>query len=73
MEPANQRDVVEAWKEVHQELTQSLAVTLTKDAINAEKAKRRYIVMGNLLPTSTWGAKVAPKKVQSEDGVAPCY
>jgi len=80
--PANPREDIEAWKEVHRQLT--LAVALTKDAINAEKAKRRYLLEeiylnvgtdGKLLPTSKWGAKVAPKKtkkkVQSDEGVAP--
>eukprot|EP01083_Nonionella_stella_P054278 143334_1 len=54
-------DDLEAWKEAHRHLT--LAVIMTKDAIAAEKAKRRYLLEeiytnvttdGTLAPTSKW-------------------
>jgi len=50
-------DDIEAWKEVHQHLT--IAITLTKDSIHEEKAKRRLLLeelYNHLKPdgTSKW-------------------
>jgi len=61
-------DDLEAWKEAHRHLT--LAVVMTKDAIVAEKAKRRYLleeiytnvtIEGTLAPTSKWALSSAAK------------
>jgi len=59
-------DNIDAWKEVKSQLI--LAITLTRDSINAEKAKRRFLLeelytnltpQGTLAASSQWTRKVA--------------
>ena len=60
-------DNIEAWREAHSHLM--LAIAMTKDSINIEKAKRRLLLeelYNNLTPdgTSRW-VKNATKKSSS--------
>lgn len=58
-------DDIDAWKEVHRQLI--LAVAMTQDTINAEKAKRRFLLEeiylnvkadGTLAPSSKWSTAI---------------
>ncbi len=70
---SKEQDDLEAWKQVHRHLV--LAITMTKDAINAEKVKRRFLLEeiylnlktdGTLAPTSKWSKAPSATRTQQK-------